>query len=316
MTTSAPHTNPRRLRLVAAALTAASLLFPPVASGYGWPVKPFDRQHPVRGFFGDPRIDDRDHSGSLHFGVDVVAADGTPVYATLSGRVTIDPRHGSTVTVAAGGRVFEYWHVVPAVRSGQWAEAFGTVVGRVEAPWAHVHLAECLGGRYVNPLRAGGLSPFADRTRPEAGAVTAERRGRPVAVAALSSRIDVVAEVRDWMPVAAPAPWTGKPVMPALVRWRLVGSRSRTAWRTALDVRTSLPSCGFASVYARWTRQNKPWRAGRYRVYLARDLDTRALADGRYRVEVEASDTHGNSARRATVVVVRNAATTPARTGR
>ena len=25
------------------------------ANGYGWPVKPFDRQHPVRGFFGDIR---------------------------------------------------------------------------------------------------------------------------------------------------------------------------------------------------------------------------------------------------------------------
>src|SRR6266487_2891994 len=25
------------------------------ASGYGWPVKPFDRQHPIRGGFGDPR---------------------------------------------------------------------------------------------------------------------------------------------------------------------------------------------------------------------------------------------------------------------
>jgi len=24
-------------------------------SAYGWPVEPFDRQHPVRGNFGDPR---------------------------------------------------------------------------------------------------------------------------------------------------------------------------------------------------------------------------------------------------------------------
>jgi hypothetical protein len=33
-----------------AALAAAS-----GASAYPWPVKPFDKQHPIRGFFGDPR---------------------------------------------------------------------------------------------------------------------------------------------------------------------------------------------------------------------------------------------------------------------
>lgn len=26
-----------------------------LSSSYGWPVKPFDRQHPVRGSFADPR---------------------------------------------------------------------------------------------------------------------------------------------------------------------------------------------------------------------------------------------------------------------
>ena len=39
---------------------------------YGWPVKPFDEQHPVRGFFCDPRIGAKG-SKALHFGVDVSA---------------------------------------------------------------------------------------------------------------------------------------------------------------------------------------------------------------------------------------------------
>src|SRR5688572_15595570 len=50
---------------------------------YRWPVKPFDRQHPVRGFFGDPRIANHGHSKQFHFGVDISAPNGTPVFATL-----------------------------------------------------------------------------------------------------------------------------------------------------------------------------------------------------------------------------------------
>src|SRR6478672_3852449 len=52
------------------------------ASSYNWPVKPFDRQHPVRGNFGDPRTIFRssatmngvltgDCSCDFHRGVDI-----------------------------------------------------------------------------------------------------------------------------------------------------------------------------------------------------------------------------------------------------
>ena len=47
---------------------------------YEWPVMPFTQQHPVRGFFGDPRIGDAGGT-SFHFGIDVSVADGTPVYS-------------------------------------------------------------------------------------------------------------------------------------------------------------------------------------------------------------------------------------------
>src|SRR5512133_1767736 len=41
-----------------------------VPAAYGWPVKPFDRQHPVRANLDDPRIG---HEGgtSFHFGIDI-----------------------------------------------------------------------------------------------------------------------------------------------------------------------------------------------------------------------------------------------------
>ena len=42
----------------------------------GWPLKPFDRAHPVRGMFNDPRI--AGSSRSFHFGIDISAPNGTP----------------------------------------------------------------------------------------------------------------------------------------------------------------------------------------------------------------------------------------------
>ena len=67
-------------------------------SSYGWPVNPFDRQHPVRGSFADPRTIFRGNptmrglmtsrcACSYHQGIDVSAPDGTEVYAVRSGLV-------------------------------------------------------------------------------------------------------------------------------------------------------------------------------------------------------------------------------------
>src|SRR4051794_41180180 len=96
--------NVLRLLLVVCAVSAlAALAAAPRGAGsspggYGWPVKPFDRQHPIRGSFGDPRTVFLDsptraalYTGpgvfSFHPGVDVWAPDGTPVYAVVSGTV-------------------------------------------------------------------------------------------------------------------------------------------------------------------------------------------------------------------------------------
>ena len=59
---------------------------------YGWPVRPFNAQHPVRANFGDPRTRFADPAGvdalvrgegsfSFHQGVDISAPDGTAVYS-------------------------------------------------------------------------------------------------------------------------------------------------------------------------------------------------------------------------------------------
>src|SRR4051794_10011503 len=107
-----------------AALACLALALPAQAAAYGWPVKPFHAQHPVRGFFGDPRIGDGGRQ-QFHFGVDVAAKNGTPVYATLSGRVYLD--HVDVVAiVGAGGLEFSYWHIWPTVHTGQYVSAYRT----------------------------------------------------------------------------------------------------------------------------------------------------------------------------------------------
>lgn len=293
----------RRVTATICTALAAFMILPGAAhaasgSSYGWPVKPFDRQHPVRGFFGDPRIPEmgREPHGSFHFGIDISCPDGTPVYTTLSGTVVLESQRPETVAVRGedGHTVHAFWHIVPSVRNGQPVEAFRTVVGHVKTPWGHVHFSEVRDGVYLNPLRRGAMHPYRDATIPVVRSVRAENHDRSVSFKGLSGRFDIVAEVADRMPVAAPAPWTGFPVMPSIVRWRLAGSKV-TPWYVVADFRSALPpSSTFRTTYAQWTRQNHPGRLGRYRVLLARNFDARNVPSRGCRLEVEVVDTAGN----------------------
>jgi hypothetical protein len=231
----------------------------PSGGSHPWPIKPFNRQHPVRGQFGDPRIGD--HGGSsFHFGVDVSALDGTAVYAVDAGRVSIDGQN-ITVIEVEGEREHSYWHVVPAVADGSHV-ARGALLGHIAQGWGHVHLAERRGEAYFNPLRPGALTPFQDFGAPVVSRIVTS--GDP---AGLHGAVGLVVEAFDHPPLSAPQPaWHGLPVTPALVRWRLVrDAHEFVPWRVAVDFRTSFvpkiaghpPSdVHFADVYAAGTRQN------------------------------------------------------------
>jgi len=318
MTTQTPHSSLRLLITWAAVATTVLgvLLAAPAAdaadrgqassdtAAYGWPVKPFNRQHPVRGFFGDPRIAEgrKGTTRSFHFGIDISCPDGTPVYATLSGRVVLDRVHRQTVSIVGpdGDLTFSYWHVIPSVRDGEVAVAFRTVVGHVAKGWAHVHFSESRNGTYLNPLRAGALAPYADTTRPQLKSLRLERGGRPLSTTPSSGTFDLVVEAYDKTPLPIAAPWHNKPVTPAVLQWRPKGSRF---WRTAVDVRWTIPDASlYSRQFAAWTRQNNPWgRRGRYRFYLGHDLDARAFGHIAS-VEVRAIDTRGNSKTRVFVL--------------
>ena len=120
---------------IAAAATLVCITVPPhgraaVSStakpAYGWPVKPFHRQHPVRAFFGDPRIGGRSHS--FHFGVDVSCPDGTPVYSTYLGGsyvdmandVAVDAAGNAYVTGDTGSVDFPIVNPLQATYAGGW----------------------------------------------------------------------------------------------------------------------------------------------------------------------------------------------------
>jgi hypothetical protein len=259
---------------------------------YSWPLQPFDRAHPVRAYFNDPRISGQ--SRAFHFGIDISAPNGTPVYAVEAGQVHLeDPR---AISVAAGSVDFGYWHVVPVVAHRQLVSRH-ELLGHVAAPWLHVHFAERRDGAYRNPLRAGALTPWHDSTKPVVTRVAFSRNGSEVAHTAVSGGVDVIAEAHDTPPLPVPAPWHGLPVTPAALRWRVLHAGTVVRpWHTPVDFRSSLqPRSAFHRIYAPGTRQNHANEPGTYRFFLAHDWSTRLLGDGHYGLEVEASDLAGNS---------------------
>src|SRR3954452_12793635 len=152
---------------------------------YPWPLEPFDRPHPVRGYFNDPRISGA--SRAFHFGVDISAANGTPVYAVAGGTVHLE--NARAVSVAAAGVEFGYWHIVPAVAHRQHVGRH-QLLGHVEAPWLHLHFAERRAGAYRDPLRPGALSPWSDTASPHVTKIVLSRNGRALPADATFGAVD------------------------------------------------------------------------------------------------------------------------------
>jgi hypothetical protein len=295
-------------------------------SPYPWPLKPFDRQHPVRGFYGDPRTvftGPEEGAFSFHSGVDISAFPGNPVYPVVSGtvvRVTGDLIAVSTVDA----RRFQYIHLAPLVHAGERVVASQTVLGTIRARWNHVHLTEIRESCTVDPLAKGHLTPYVDTTVPTVRAILFRTPANsPISQHALDGKIRILADAYDTPPIPSPIPWDSLPVSPERVTWSLSTLSGRLIVRnTGADFRWGEPlRAQFCSVYAQGTEQNSAavegtfhWgEPGRYLFDLTPQLlNTAYLPDGRYRVTVNALDTAGNRGTRSTVVEVAHAAVPPA----
>jgi hypothetical protein len=304
------------VRRVGIAAALAVLFVPSVAHAYSWPVKPFDRMHPVRGGFNDPRYHlapDLKATGSFHFGVDISVPDGTPVYAVEPGTVS---RGAGWVSVRRPNRrEFGYWHVRAVVKAGSHV-VLHQLLGYTIPGWGHVHFAESVAGAYRNPLRPGALSPDYDNIVPVvAGIAVGVQDGLSFQASGttVTGTVALVADVYDLPEVIPPSPWADARLVPGLVRWRLVPlSGNPTPWRLAADLRYRLvPSAAFATIFAPGTYQNKPDRPGDYRFWLTQAFNTDAFPNGSYVIEVEASDLYDNVARSDLPITIANQVTAP-----
>jgi hypothetical protein len=284
---------------------------------YGWPVKPFDRAHPIRGTFGDPRtvfsgtrsertLLEGNGGFSFHQGLDISAPDGSPVYAVSSG--TVVRARGGRVTVECGnGRSFQYWHIEPVARVGQRAVPGKTLLGFIQPKREHVHLTHLERGRAVNPLAPGRVTPYRDATSPEVldVAIIHGEVGRDLAPRVVAGRVTLVAEAIDTPALPVPGRWHGFPVTPALLSWRIETSDGQIVRQhITRDVRRVVPKNDlFWRTFARGAHQNWPVFAGRKQQFVtarylfklsARPFDTTTLRDGDYVLVVSAADTAGN----------------------
>ncbi|HKB20676.1 MAG TPA: M23 family metallopeptidase [Gaiellaceae bacterium] len=286
------------------AFSLLALLVPAAASAYGWPIRPFYQQHAIRGYFNDPRLSGPEQG--FHFGVDISAADGTPVYAIEPGTARV---HGQTVSIfpKRGGHRLSYWHVVPAVAKGQRVRRH-QLIGRIVAGAGHVHLAEYKDGTYINPLRLGGLAPYIDDTVPQIPSLTFLSSGHPIPPEAVSGAVDIATEAFDTSPMPIAFPWNQAIFTPALIRWRIVqGQNTIKPWETPVDFRTFLlPISLYDFIYTPGTFQNKAGRRGRYDFYVAHQFDTRVLPNGSYVLQVEARDEQENVGQALFAFTVRN----------
>src|SRR5438105_2993845 len=225
----------------------------PAAGAYPWPLKPFDRPHPVQANFGDPRTiffnqpPESLYSPGIfnfHNGIDISAPGGTPVYPVADGRVHI--LSPTVVAVRAPGFEFKYVHINPVVFEGEYAFRSSTVLGYV-AVWAeHLHLTEIRHHRVVNPLRRGAITPYVDHTDPVVRelVVRDEHGDQFKAPYRLCGTVSISAVAEDPSSMPVPGIREGLPLSPAILAWELRTADRRTVvpYRVVVDFLHGLPT--------------------------------------------------------------------------
>ncbi len=321
-----------RLRLLLLSLLTLALLMPASSAlAYPWPIKPFNKQHAIRANFGDPRTRflntlltaglEGPGTFQFHNGIDISAPDGTPVYPVVSGTARLIDDTAVSIRTK-DHRAFQYFHIMATVVDGEHVTAGRTVLGYVMRAYEHVHLTEIRGRRVWNPLAAGGIAPYRDRTVPQLDSISIRGTASLLSLEPVNicGTVSIVASAFDTPPLPVPGAFAGFPVSPALVTWSLerIGGEVYVHDVPAADFRTTLPLVrNFWNVYARGTFQNAPrfsnrqyFMAGRFFYNLANFVDTRAYPNGQYEVNVRVSDMRGNTSESAQLFTIANQAGT------
>jgi hypothetical protein len=264
------------------------------------------------------------------------------VYAIESGAVAAATPRGVRGAVEIGH--FRYEHVDALVVRGDQVRA-GEVIGWTCFDTWHVHLTEFafLDGRpvLVNPLRPGGkLRPYVDRAPPAieeirfytpASPAWERRTGNVVRLPPAGRRLDkrqlrgrVDARVRASDPQSfigffEQLPWLAAPHHPFRLAVTVVRSATGATVRHADVFRSEqMLERPAGTHFAPGTEQNLPANAcmrlhrtvrcdGIYWFRLFPDYwDTTRLPNGRYRLQIDAWDTVGNTARATTEVNIDN----------
>jgi hypothetical protein len=136
--------------------------------------------------------------------VDIQGRDGAAVYAVQPGVAQVLAPSGPNARVRVGNYI--YWHLTPAVRTGELVVPYETVLGTVMTGYGHVAFSELdARGGYVNPLRPAGtvLQPYVDGAAPIIGKPAVSAGGQ-VTVAAYDPQT-LVRKTTYVTPVLAPA---------------------------------------------------------------------------------------------------------------
>jgi hypothetical protein len=262
----------------------------PYGAEIGWPLRPFDRQHPVRAGLNELRPE------SLHVAVDIQARDGARVYAVQPGVARVLAPSGPDARIQVGNYI--YWHINPKVTTGDLVTPFKTVLGTVMAGYGHMAFSEIgADGQYANPLRPQGsvLRPYVDRAAPVIGRPSVSSDGQVVAPAYDPQTF--IRKTRYYTPVLAPAAVAyrlydshGSPVTP--LEWAFRGTHLLQFAQRSLIYAPGAHDPGYncfatrSVCIPRWT----------YRVAdgLAPPLPT-TLDPGRYRLTIYAWDWTDNA---------------------
>jgi len=147
-----------------------SILLKNVCWGYPWPISPFNTQHPITATLGEYRPPYGSLGKHFHWGVDIGESAGTNVYPVVNGKITsMSSKNKEDGWIVVGNYRYAHINLVNTLMIGQQCTTGVTLLGKIgniNSP--HLHFAEGMGGisNRVNPLRVGGLTPYADNAMP------------------------------------------------------------------------------------------------------------------------------------------------------